>query len=522
MSVRFINDIKNSVCKVLGVNRLYNFDIPYSLNEQYESGGTGFFVDPVEFGSKFTAKRNSRYLLTNFHVVQNFVSKQCILEFPQRNKSYLMAEVMFVAPNLDVAVLELDISLPQVKWWSGDHIQWLEGIKNCPLNTKDIVKGASQQITAIGFPNLCQDYQISNGSLSSRGLGMLSCDLSINSGNSGGPLFHKNKVIGICTATICDSERLSLAVPIQEIFRFFNYFCCFKKQILRLPCWGFTLKNVTDDYLDFKGVDRAFKGVLLKDIIEKSPADKCGLKKGDILMGIETIDKSGKTIKYNIDTFGQITFASTDKRVRIDCVEYMLNLDPSTLFMHYYRKKKIYRKAITMEAIDFKVRTRFPAYEDLQYTIFGGLVFTDFHLNMLEGDEEEEEEVDNIFDHGVLNTLKTSYGMSSMVILTHIPPQSYTSFSTDLQENDQIVKVNNKKVKGIHHLISMLDRIVKEYYSTTSTKSNFITLSTTSDEHVLSIPQLSEAEREMSSALKDTVLLRLLKKKKEKKRKRRS
>lgn len=520
MSVKFINAIKKSVCKVQGVNRSYNFELPYQLNDEYESGGTAFFVDPLKFGPKFNKKRNCRYLLTNFHVVQNFVSKQCILEWPERNRSYLMAEVKFVSPNLDVAILELDVGLPQVKWWSGDHIQWLEGIKNCPLNTDDIIKGASQQITAIGFPNLCQDYQVSNGSLSSRGLGMLSCDLSINSGNSGGPLFYKNKVIGICTATVCDSERLSLAVPIQEIFQFFNFFCSFKTQILRLPCWGFTMKNLTNDYLDFKGIDRAYVGVLIKDVIEKSPADKCGLKKGDILMGIETTDKKGNTVKYSIDTFGQTTFSSTDKRVRIDCVEYMLNLDPSNLYLHYYRKRKIHRSSIVIHPMNFKVRTRYPAYEDLSYTVFGGLVFTGFHLNMLEGDDDEDEETENMFDHGVLNTLKTSYGMSSMVILTHIPPQSYTSFSTGLAENDQIVQVNKTKIKSIDHLITVFDRITKDYYSITTGKSNFVTIKTTTDEHVLSIPQLSEAEREINRNLRDTVILRLLKQKKERKRKR--
>ena len=192
-------------------------------------------------------------------------------------------------------------------------------------------------------------------------------------------------------------------------------------------------------------------------------------------MGIDTVDNNGKVIKYSIDTFGQTAFASTDKRVRIDCVEYMLNLDPSTLCVHYYRKKKIHKAALTIQPIDFKVRTRYPAYEDLSYTVFGGLVFTGFHLNMLEGDEDDEEESEVIFDHGVLNTLKTSYGMESMVILTHIPPQSYTSFSTGLQENDQIVKVNNTKIRSIDHLLSVLDRVAKSYYST---KSNFCLLYT--------------------------------------------
>ena len=226
-------------------------------------------------------------------------------------------------------------------------------------------------------------------------------------------------------------------------------------------------------------------------------------------MGIETVDQKGNTLKYNIDTFGQITFASTDKRVRIDCVEYMLNLDPSNLFLHYYRKKKIHRVPISIQPVDFKVRTRYPAYEDLPYTVFGGLVFTGFHLNMLEGDEDEEEESEVIFDHGVLNTLKTSYGMEPMVILTHIPPQSYTSLSTSLQANDQIVKINNVKVRSINHVISVLDRIAKDYYSTYTTKSNFITLTTTNDEHVLSLVQLSEAERQLNQQIKDLSLIHI-------------
>lgn len=522
MNQKNINAIKRSVCKVQGVNRAYNFDQPYQLNEEYESGGTAFFIDPTEFGPKFDSKRNSRYLLTNFHVVAQFTQRNCILEWPERNQSYLMAEVKYVCPNLDVAILELDVGLPQVKWWSGDQVQWLESIKNCKLNTVDIIKGASQQITALGFPNLSQDYQISNGNLSSRGLGMLSCDLSINAGNSGGPLFYKNKVIGICTACVSDSERLALAVPIQEIFRFFNHYCDFKTQILRLPCWGFTLKNLTSDYLSFKGINDAFKGVLIKSVFPKQAADKAGLKKGDILMGIETKDTKGNIVKYSIDIWGQTVFSSTEKSVKIDCLEFMLNLDPEYIILHYYKRKKINTTGIKIAPIDFKVRMRFPAYEEIEYTTFGGLVFSNFHLNMLEEDEDEDEETENIFDHGVLNTLKTSYGMENMVILTHIPAQSYTSFSTDLSENDQIVKVNNTKVKSIDHLISVLDRLTKKYYTTSGTSCNYITITTTNDEHVLSLPMLSEYEREMNRRLDTNIVLRLLRKKKENKKRKRA
>ena len=523
MNQRTINLIKKSVCKVQGVNRAYNFDQPYQLNDEYESGGTAFFVNPEEFGSQFKAKRNCRYLLTNFHVVASYTSKSCLLEWPDRNKSYLIADVLYVAPNLDVAILELNIGVPQVKWWAGDHIQWLEGIKNCPLNTKEIIKGSSQNVKCIGFPNLQSDYQLSHGTLSSRGLGMLSCDLSINAGNSGGPLFLSNKVVGICTASICDSERLALAVPIQEIFRFFQHFCDFKSQILRLPCFGMQLKNLTPEYMDFKGIDRAFSGALIKSVIENQSCAKAGLKKGDIIVGIETKDIKGNIVKYKVDSFAQVQFESTDMKVRVDSVEYLLNLDKDYTIVHYYRRKKINQTKLSLEPIDFKVRNRYPAYESLSYTVIGGVCISGLHLNMLtcQADEDEEEEEENVFDHAVLNTLKLTSGMEDMCVVTHVPPQSYVSFAaTDLSENDQIVKINNTKIRNIDHLSTVLDKIAADYYGNKKANSNFIVLHTTNDEHVLNLDSISEAERELSQNLHVSLPLRFLRKRKSKKRKR--
>ena len=521
MNQKTITSLKKSVCKVHGVNRAYNFDQPYQLNDEYESGGTGFFVNPDCFGPKFTAKRNCRYLLTNFHVVANYISRSCLLEWPDRNKSYLIADVLFVAPNLDVAILQIDLATPQVKWWVGDHIQWLEGIKNCPLNTKDIIKGSSQNVKCIGFPNLQSDYQLSHGTLSSRGLGMLSCDLSINAGNSGGPLFLSNKVVGICTASVCDSERLALAVPIQEIFRFFQHWCDFKTQILRLPCWGITLKNLTPEYMAYKSIDPAFTGSLIKSVIEKQPCCKAGLKKGDIIVGLETKDENGNIVKYKVDTFGQTEFASTDMRVRIDSVEFMLNLNRDYLRVHYYRRKKINQASVQLKPIDFKVRNRFPTYEKIDYTVLGGVCFSGLHLNMLTASEDEdEEEEENVFDHSVLNTLKRTNGMEDMCIVTHIPPQSYVSFAAStLSENDQIVAINNTKIRNIQHLINVLDKAAADYYSNKK-NSDFIILKTTTDQHVLSIKSIGECEREINATLHVTLPLRFLKVKKNRKRKR--
>ena len=47
--------------------------------------------------------------------------------------------------------------------------------------------------------------------ISGRGLGMIQINISLNGGNSGGPLMHNHKVIGICTASEADTEAKCFA-----------------------------------------------------------------------------------------------------------------------------------------------------------------------------------------------------------------------------------------------------------------------------------------------------------------------
>jgi len=520
MNAKSIQKVKRSICKVQGVNRAYNWSEPYLLETEYENGGTAFFIDPLALmGPAFVQterQKQCRYLLTNFHVVQHYNTSFCILEWPERKNSYITAKIKHVVPNLDVAILEVDPTSPQPKWWQGDAAYWLESIKNCALDTKNIIKGNSQSVKCIGFPNLQSDYQISDGSMSSRGLGMLQLDISFNGGNSGGPLFLKSKVIGICTASVSDCERLGLAVPIQEIYRFFTFWCTYDDMILRLPCWGVQCKHLTSDYLAYKKIDAAYQGALVKRVLDNQAADQAGIRKGDILVGIETRE-NGVEKKYNIDNFGNVQVPWTDKRVGLESVEFMLNLDPAHVVLHYYRNKKIHQTPIQLEQIEFQVRTRYPFYEHLDYTVFGSMVFSDLHLNHLNDEYEEDEDEEPVaFDHSVLNTLKRTHGMENIVICTRVFPQSYVSHASDIDENVHIVKINNWKVKSCNHLCTLLDRVTKEYYAK---KLDYIVIETSEDKHVLSLDKLSEQERTDSRSNPNCIeQLRLLRQRRKRKR----
>ena len=61
-----------------------------------------------------------------------------------------------------------------------------------------------------------------------------------------------------------------------------------------------------------------------------------------------------------------------------------------------------------------------------------------------------------------------------------------------LAEHDQIVKVNNKAITSIKHFKSVVDSIVKQYYSK---KIDYLIIETQNDKHVYSMDKLSQQER---------------------------
>ena len=66
----------------------------------------------------------------------------------------------------------------------------------------------------------------------------------------------------------------------------------------------------------YKNIDSAFTGALVKSVIKGQPCDLAKLKPGDILMGIETKNEKGATVKYKIDNHGQVDFCSTEKKIK--------------------------------------------------------------------------------------------------------------------------------------------------------------------------------------------------------------
>jgi len=164
--------------------------------ETQKSTGSGFFIS------------NNGYILTNHHVVQNEEQPTIILQ----NGISIPVSVVRSNENYDVALLKASINSVTAIQLSNDSL---------------VTNG--DDVFAIGSPKgAALSQTTSRGIVSAYRKGkkpMIQTDVSVNSGNSGGPLLNsKNEVIGIITSKIIEEgvEGIAFAIPINEALNALN------------------------------------------------------------------------------------------------------------------------------------------------------------------------------------------------------------------------------------------------------------------------------------------------------------
>jgi serine protease Do len=181
-------------------------------------------------------------------------------------------------PKSDIALVKLE----------GEHVNELKG---AVLGDSDALQ-VGDYVVAIGEPFGLQ-ATVTAGIISAkeRALGpqsvysdFLQTDASINPGNSGGPLFNlRGEVIGVNTAIIGGANTIGFAIPIAVI-----------KQILpQLKTTGRVVRGflgvqpqpITQDMVDNLGL-KSTQGALIADVVKGGPADKSGIKPGDVVIAL--------------------------------------------------------------------------------------------------------------------------------------------------------------------------------------------------------------------------------------------
>lgn len=215
------------------------------------------------------------YIFTNNHVIEKADKIKVKLS---TGKEY-DAEIKGKDPNTDIALIKInpDRELPVVQFGDSDKLR------------------VGEWVFAIGNP-FGLDHTVTAGIVSAKGRvigsgpydNFIQTDASINPGNSGGPLFNLNgDVIGINTAIVAQGQGIGFAIPINTAKSIVNDLKM-KGSVTR--GWlGISVQDVTEDIAQtLKLKDR--RGALIGQVFEGDPADKAGVKAGDIIIGIDGKD----------------------------------------------------------------------------------------------------------------------------------------------------------------------------------------------------------------------------------------
>ena len=351
--------------------------------------GSGFIID------------KDGYILTNYHVID----KAQDIRVRLWDESEYKAEVIGKDRKTDIALIKIttDRTLPVA-----------------PLGDSDLLE-VGDWVIAIGNP-FGLGHTVTAGIVSAKGriLGagpyddFIQTDAAINPGNSGGPLFNINaEVVGINTAIFSTSGGnigIGFAIPInlaKDIIISLK-----EKGYVERGWLGVTVQKITPEIAKAFGLEEA-AGALVADITKGSPAEKGGLKRGDIIL-----EYAGKKVKdmYELSRLVASTQVGSTVPVKI------------------YRDGQIMELLITIEKLGEKTFTPEAFIEKL----FGMRVKT-LHPAIAE-----------------------QYGIKDggAIMVTGVDELS-TASRENIRKGDIILEVNRKRVSSVEEMATLLKDIRK-------------------------------------------------------------
>ncbi len=239
--------------------------------ERMRGQGSGFIVD------------QTGVILTNAHVVD----KADRVTVTLKDGRVFDGTVKGADEVTDLAVVKIDgKALPVATLGNSDNIQvgdWAIAVGN-PLGldntvTLGIVSTLKRSSAQVGIPNKRLDF--------------IQTDAAINPGNSGGPLLNEQgEVIGINTAIRADAMGIGFAIPINKAKEIETRLA--KGERITHPYLGVQMTTLTPELAKQNNTDpnSAFlvpevKGVVVVRVLPNTPAEKAGLRRGDVVTDID-------------------------------------------------------------------------------------------------------------------------------------------------------------------------------------------------------------------------------------------
>ena len=364
-------------------------------------------------GSGFIINKNGT-IITNNHVINN--AEDIVVRVGDKEYE---AKVLGADPYSDLAVLKIDTNekFKPVKFGNSDKARvgdWVVAIGN-PFGlggtvTSGIISARNRDINLTRYDDFIQT------------------DASINQGNSGGPLFNLDgDVIGINTAIIAPGQSGSIgigfAIPANAASNVITQLIKYGET--KRGWLGVRIQQVTKEIADVEKLKNT-EGALVASVGEKSPAEKAGLKAGDIILKFD-----GK----KVDTMRALPKLVSNTEVG------------KTVELEIWRNKKLITKKLTLGRLessdDFKAENK---------KTKPGVKIQDTEIVTLKISVRNSTEKD-IQDRKLNKRTKG-------VVITSISSKSVVAGM--LREGDMIIEVQKNKVLNPEQLNQLIESISKK------------------------------------------------------------
>jgi serine protease Do len=251
--------------------RRFQIPLPDAQPTPRQGVGSGFIITP------------DGYILTNAHVVAD--ASEVTVRLTEKRE--FKAKVIGADRRTDVAVIKIEATgLPAVKIGDSSKLrvgQWVAAIGS-PFGLENTVTAGIVSAKHRALPS--ENY-----------VPFIQTDVAVNPGNSGGPLFNMaGEVVGINSQIYSRTGGymgLSFAIPIDAAMKIKDDLVKYGK--VNRGRIGVTIQGVNKDLADSFGLAKP-QGALVAAVEPGSPADKAGLKAGDVILSVD-----GKAIDQSIE-----------------------------------------------------------------------------------------------------------------------------------------------------------------------------------------------------------------------------
>ena len=395
-------------------NPFPNFQFPPGspFEDMFKEFGTPQERQSSALGSGFIIDEEG-IVVTNNHVIEG--AEDIVVQVNGEKK--FKAKVIGADPLSDIAVLQIETKEKFVPVNFGDSDKarigdWVIAIGN-PFGLGGTVTSGiiSARNRSIGLSRY-EDY--------------IQTDASINSGNSGGPLFDMNgDVIGINTAILGRSGNVGIGFSIPS-----NSAKIVIDQLIQFGetkrGWlGVRIQDVTKEIADVEKLDKP-KGALVASVAPNSPSEKAGVKAGDIIL-----EFNGKIIEQMKELPLIVARTEVGKKVKVKI----------------WRNKKEIIKTITLGRLetseDFKVAEKEKPEQET--------VITNLNIKVRKINSED------IKSRNLPN-------QTSGLVITKIENES--PLINSIEVNSIILEAQKKKIRSPEDLEQVLKQVLKSNQKT--------------------------------------------------------